>query len=171
MSHAEQVKLIEEISNSLTDYFSNTKVLEIGSMDINGSVRRFFRDCDYVGVDLEEGPGVDHVAAGQVLDFPSDSFDVVFSCECFEHNPYWRETLANMVRMCRPGGLIIVSCGGLGRAEHGTARSEPGNSPATINQGWNYYGNISPRKLSKSIALNWWSDDWLWVLTIRTWIL
>ena len=39
------------------------KVLEIGSLDINGSVRPLFEDAEYyLGIDMQEGPGVDLVA-------------------------------------------------------------------------------------------------------------
>ena len=47
---------------------------------------------------------------------PTASFDVVISCECFEHNPYWRETFLNMTRVLRPGGLFVLTCATTGRA-------------------------------------------------------
>ena len=41
------------------ELFTGTRVLEVGSLDINGSVRPIFTDCEYVGLDLGPGPGVD----------------------------------------------------------------------------------------------------------------
>jgi 2-polyprenyl-3-methyl-5-hydroxy-6-metoxy-1,4-benzoquinol methylase len=41
------------------------------------------------------------------LDFASNSFDTVASCECFEHNPEWAKTFENMHRMCKPEWLGI----------------------------------------------------------------
>ena len=36
------------------------RVLEIGAMNVNGSLRDHMRpDMDYIGIDMEEGPGVD----------------------------------------------------------------------------------------------------------------
>ena len=49
-------------------YFDNVEVIEIGSLDINGSVRDFYGNTPrYIGVDLAEGKGVDLVAEGQDL--------------------------------------------------------------------------------------------------------
>jgi len=66
--------------------------LEVGSLDINGSVRIVFERCDYLGVDLGEGKGVDLVCPGHLLEFPASSFDTVISCQCFEHDVHWQET-------------------------------------------------------------------------------
>ena len=99
MAHAAQQNFFETVSRLYPEVLTNAKILEIGALDIGGSIRGFFRDCDYVGVDLEIGKGVDIARPGQMLDFPSASFDAVVSAECFEHNPYWRETLVNMLRM------------------------------------------------------------------------
>ena len=50
------------------------------------------------------------VAAGEHLPFPDDSFDFVFSHEVIEHvqNDHW--TAAEMVRVLRPGGRIVIFC-------------------------------------------------------------
>lgn len=142
MSHAEQQAFFGRTARRFPDHFSGARVLEVGSLDINGSIRGWFADCDYTGVDVAGGPGVDLVAQGQDLDFPDGSFDTAVSAECFEHNPHWSATFANMVRMVRPGGLVAFSCASTGRPEHGTARSQPGSSPLTVALGWDYYRNL-----------------------------
>ena len=78
MSHKEQTDFVAAVKDKHPEFFQNKKVLEVGSLNINGTVRDFFTDCEYVGCDLGEGPGVDIVCAGQDLDFPDNSFDVVF---------------------------------------------------------------------------------------------
>tara|TARA_B100002003_G_C14092003_1_gene525229 strand:+ start:625 stop:1347 length:723 start_codon:yes stop_codon:yes gene_type:complete len=162
VSHPEQLAFVSALQRIFPNDFKGARVLEIGSMDINGSVRSHFTDCDYVGVDVGEGAGVDHAEPGQLVGFPTASFDVAISCECFEHNPYWVETFANMLRMTKPGGLVIMSCAGNGRKEHGTARSEPGNSPATVEAGWNYYRNVSSADVRAAIPLHlWFSETYL----------
>jgi len=143
VSHGEQQAFFAETARGFPDHFTGVRVLEVGSLDINGSVRRHFTDCDYTGVDIGPGPGVDVVAQGQELDFPDGSFDTTVSAECFEHNPYWMETFANMIRMTRSGGLIAFSCASTGRPEHGTSRSDPGSSPLTVGLGWEYYRNLT----------------------------
>jgi len=143
MSHQHQLEFVSRVGEIFPGHFRGRKVLEIGSLEVNDSVRRFFRDCDYLGIDIAAGPGVDVVCQGQDFAAPDGAFDVVISCEVMEHNPHWRETFANMVRLCAPHGLVVMSCAGIGRREHGTARSDPQASPLTVAQGWNYYRNLS----------------------------
>jgi SAM-dependent methyltransferase len=123
MAHKEQKEFIEMIRNEFPDFFSGKRVLEIGSLDINGSVRKLFENCEYIGVDVAAGPGVDVVCQGQNYSGPDNSFDVAISCEVMEHNPFWAETVKNMIRLCKPGGLVVMTCATLGRREHGTERT------------------------------------------------
>jgi len=144
MCHAEQKHFFQEVKNQFPIFFINSKVLEIGSLDINGSIRDCFETpTEYIGVDLEEGPGVDFVGEGQKIEFSDEYFDCTLSSECFEHNPYWLETFVNMVRMTRQGGLVTFSCASEGRPEHGTTRTNPLDSPFTVNKGWDYYRNLN----------------------------
>ena len=143
MAHIQQRDFIDKIKRRSPKYFSNQTVLEIGSLNINGTVRDFFENCEYVGLDVAEGNGVDVVCEGQKYDAPDNSYDVVCSAECFEHNPYWLETFENMIRLCKPGGFVFFTCATEGRPEHGTSRSTPLDSPLTVDQGWEYYRNLN----------------------------
>lgn len=160
MAHWAQLEYVRQVWTSFPEFFKNRRVLEVGSGDIRGSVRKHFEDCEYLGVDVAEGPGVDRVCSGHELKEAPESFDVVVSCECFEHNPFWQETFVNMVRMLRPGGLCLVSCASLGRREHGTRRTSPAASLATLAQGesahgleqyTDYYGNLRARDFERAI--------------------
>lgn len=151
MAHQQQKNFVEEVRRKLPNFFNNNKVLEIGSLNINGTVRDFFVGCEYTGIDLDEGPGVDVVCAGQEYAAPDDSFDLVCSLECFEHNPFWKETFLNMIRMCRPGGLVLFTCATEGRLEHGTSRTTPADSPFTIGKGWDYYRNLTEKDFTDQI--------------------
>jgi SAM-dependent methyltransferase len=153
MSHPSQVEFIKVTKSLFPEMFVNRKVLEIGSLDINGSVRGFFENCEYIGLDIAPGPGVDIACEGQKYDAPSESFDVVISCEVMEHNPYWEDTLKNMIRLLKPGGLMVMSCATIGRKEHGTTRSESSSSPLTIERGWEYYRNLTAKDILKKIDL------------------
>ncbi|MGD0456994.1 MAG: methyltransferase domain-containing protein [Terriglobia bacterium] len=154
MAHAEQRRFIELVSQHLFKRARPMRILEVGSCDVNGTIRHIFRDStSYIGADLVEGPGVDIVKAGQDIDLASDSVDLALSCECFEHNPYWLKTFQNMTRMTRPGGLIVFTCASRGRVEHGTDRSEPGHSPGTTSLGWNYYRNLRQADFESGLNL------------------
>ena len=152
MAHKEQKEFINNISLKLNQYFNNCDVLEIGSLDINGSIRDFFKNCNYIGNDVAEGNGVDIVSQGQDLKFPDNTFDVVISCEVMEHNPFWKETFKNMIRMCKPDGLIVFTCATKGRIEHGTSQTSPESSPLTLE--WNYYKNLSHRDFEKAFKFD-----------------
>jgi SAM-dependent methyltransferase len=164
MSHPEQLQFIEVFSQEMPEHFQNIRALEVGSLDINGSIRRFFSGGRYTGIDLAPGPGVDVVAQGQEYDAPSDHFDTVLSCEAMEHNPHWQSTMRNMFRMCRPGGLVIMTCATTGRPEHGTSRTTPADSPFTVSAGWNYYQNLSAHDLESKLSFKDAFDEYrLWV--------
>ena len=137
MSHQSQINFVAGLKQLFPQYFSNKKVLEVGSLDINGSIRGFFEHCDYLGVDLGAGKGVDLIAYGEDLDFPDNWFDVVASCECFEHNEKWEETFNNMIRMA--SGLVFFSCATTGRPEHGTRHTSPEDAPFC----GDYYRNLT----------------------------
>lgn len=139
MAHPEQRVFFEQTRERFPHYFKNLYVLEVGSLNINGTVRDFFDTGRYLGVDVAEGHGVDLVAPGQDLQFPDNWFDVAVSAECFEHNPQWLETFTNMHRMASK--FVIFTCATEGRPEHGTTRTTPEDSPFTLT--WNYYQNLT----------------------------
>jgi SAM-dependent methyltransferase len=154
MAHQQQFDYIQGLKSKFPFYFSKKKVLEVGSLDINGSVRAFFDNCDYLGIDVAKGPGVDLVCEGQDLDHEDNTYDTVISCECFEHNPYWVETFNNMHRMAKPQGLIIMTCATTGRPEHGTSKTSPHASPLTVEKGWDYYKNLTAKHFTEKMDLN-----------------
>jgi SAM-dependent methyltransferase len=87
------------------------RILEIGSMDVNGSLRDVAEPTtQYVGVDLEEGPAVDVVVKpGEKLPFDDASFDLIMASSAFEHGPRFWETFLEMCRVAQPGGHIYVN--------------------------------------------------------------
>lgn len=141
MSHWEQRDFFASVRARYPEYFYKKRVLEVGSLNVNGTARDFFTDCTYVGIDVAEGPGVDIVCAGQDFRSP-EPFDVVISGEMLEHNPYWRETWINMCALS--SGLVVMTCAGRDRPEHGTTRSAPETSPLTVGLGWDWYENREP---------------------------
>ena len=87
-------------------------VVEIGSLDINGSVRNLFSG-GYVGVDACHGAGVDIVGdAVDVLWRLESTPEVIVSCEMLEHDlTPWR-TLAAVSGALQSGGWLVLTCRG-----------------------------------------------------------
>lgn len=122
------------------------KVLEFGSLDINGSIKSIFEPrCSlYLGVDLQEGPGVDIVCGAHEFD-TQEVFDVVVACEVFEHTPLWREIINNAHRLMQPGGLFIATMAGEGRWPHSAIDDAPIRS-------WEYYDNVGSWELNRHLS-------------------
>ena len=119
MAHWSQTEFVRKVSLEYPRHFRGTRVLEVGSHDVNGSVRTFFTDCCYTGLDVVPGKAVDVVCEAQKYNAPFNTFDVTISCECLEHNPEWIATFANMIRVTKPGGLVVMTCASPGRPIHG----------------------------------------------------
>ena len=154
MAHYQQLKFVETVRQFFPDKFSNQKVLEVGSWNVSGSVRQFFDGCDYTGVDVSPGPGVDVICFGQDLDYPSGIFDTVISCECFEHNPEWVATFKNMHRMLKDDGIFVLTCATYGRREHGTPRRSMDSSLTSDAEGGEYYLNLSMEDLKVFLPID-----------------
>lgn len=88
------------------------RLVEVGSLDVNGSPRSIFTDADpYVGIDLEMGPGVDVVCDGErITDYvPIRSADTVVCCETLEHTVRPWLVVDAMKAVLRPGGHLWIS--------------------------------------------------------------
>ncbi|MFA5863117.1 MAG: methyltransferase domain-containing protein [Phycisphaerae bacterium] len=111
-------------SSVTPDEVKNKKVIEIGSYDVNGSFKSFMKNWEpeqYLGVDIENGPGVDLVcSADDVLSrFGKEAFDIVISTELLEHVKDWRLVISNMKNICKPNGIILITTRSFGFPFHG----------------------------------------------------
>ena len=147
MSHYQQIKFIELFKKHFTKDWSNKKILEIGSYDVNGTIRKYFNNNDYTGMDLIEGKGVDVVYDGKQIDFEEESFDLTLSCECFEHNKYYRENFLDMIKVTKKGGFVVFTCASKGRSEHGTSRTNDASPGSQMK--WDYYKNLNKKDFEK----------------------
>lgn len=98
-------------SRSIAQITENPKVLEIGSQNINGSIR----DCcppsfGYTGVDFVKGDSVDLVLADPyLLPFVDESFDIVIASSCLEHSEMFWLIYLEMLRVLSPSGLLYFN--------------------------------------------------------------
>jgi len=86
------------------------KLLDVGSLDVNGSLRPIFtnRGWHYTGIDRQAGKNVDIVNRRHTLPFYPETFQVVVSSSALEHDPCFWITFWEMVRVVEPGGLIYI---------------------------------------------------------------
>lgn len=164
MSHPQQRDFCRKVKRLLPQFFKKVNVIDVGSLDINGNNKGLFTRCFYLGVDIQPGRNVDVVGkAHEVLEGltpviePSyvwnwrksrieddGRFNTIICTEVLEHDRDYEKTLLAMYHKLKPGGLLIITCGGDGRPEHGTEENTPGASPATHD----YYGNVSNKMFS-----------------------
>lgn len=165
MAHKEQIEYVNSVKTKFPEYFNKKKVLGIGTFNVCGTEDVFFNNCDYQGLDIGEGKGVDIVCPAQDFDAPNNTYDVIISCECFEHNPFYKETIQNAVRMLKTKGLFLFTCATTGRAVHGTKNSDEKDKikhknwitmPNVFREDWDndYYKNLTEYDIRKAIDID-----------------
>lgn len=122
MSHSSVIKFGREVLRP--EDVRGRSVIEVGSLDVNGSLRRYIeadQPGSYLGVDIISGPGVDEVcdAGDLVARFGSERFEVVVTTEMMEHVRDWRRVVSNLKQVLRPGGLLVLTTRSLGFPYHG----------------------------------------------------
>jgi len=87
------------------------KIADIGSLDINGSLKTIFpAHHDYKGVDFAPGKNVDIVIQDPYkLPFENESLDVVVSSSCFEHSDMFWLVFNEIMRILKPDGLFYLN--------------------------------------------------------------
>lgn len=133
MAHQAQRQWFEKIKQKFPDSFKGKRVLDCGSLDVNGSLKDLFTDCEYIGIDIHPGNNV-HVVI-KAHEYWAPKFDTLVSAEMLEHDEYYQLSLQHMYHLLKPGGLMAISAAGKGRAEHGNHGENWGTSP-------DYYRNL-----------------------------
>jgi len=88
-------------------------VVEIGSLLVQdravGDLRPFFAGREFIGCDMQPGPGVDRVERLEALSFADGFAGTVLCLNVFEHAwEFWRGA-QEIARITRPGGLALVT--------------------------------------------------------------
>lgn len=88
------------------------RLLDVGSMNVNGDYRGLFawEKVEYVGLDVAPGPGVDLVPQDpyQWSELPDNTFDVIISGQALEHVEYPWLVLEQIARKLKPEGLVCL---------------------------------------------------------------
>ena len=108
--------LIEVMSTFFQRSIKRILVVGCGSGREAGMLSRAF-GADVVGIDLGDDYTFDHEGAAPAklvmmdareMNFPDNSFDMVFSFHTLEHIPGPQIALAEMSRVLRPGGVYLI---------------------------------------------------------------
>lgn len=157
MAHPEQKAFCEKVKALHPQFFEYKKVLDVGSLDINGNNRFLFENCSHLGIDIGPGPNVDVVSVAHEFNDPDGSYDVVISTECFEHDMHYDKSIKNIVRLLASGGMFVFTCATTGRPEHGTRRSDQGvNAPllSSYDEWADYYKNLTEQDIRDVIDVD-----------------
>jgi hypothetical protein len=88
------------------------RILDIGSLDVNGSYRELFSVSPwvYTGLDMGAGKNVDVVVHTPYVwrEVASASADVVISGQAFEHIEYFWITMLEIARVLKVGGICCI---------------------------------------------------------------
>jgi SAM-dependent methyltransferase len=89
-------------------------VYEFGAYQVeeapeNCDLRPLLTGKAYVGCDMRAGPGVDKVLNLHQIDLPDGSVGTVFLMDTLEHVEYPHQAMAEVHRILKPGGIVIMS--------------------------------------------------------------
>lgn len=92
---------------------AGTKVLDAGAGE--GAYRKFFSHCQYKSIDMAVGEtqwdysALDYVAPLDKMPIPTGTFDAVLCTQVLEHLEHPRESVAEMFRVLREGGVLYIT--------------------------------------------------------------
>lgn len=143
--HPAAFTYVKHARDRLPPLTAYTRVLEIGSYNVNGTIRELFRGTQYRGMDARKGPGVDLVHDATKF-FPLAVLnDVVVCCETLEHAENWPAVVKNAAAWLRPGGVFIGTAAGVGRPPHLCSGAPMPDPPPE------FYQNIAPEALDAAL--------------------
>lgn len=130
------------------DEVEGKRVLEVGALDVNGSVRPYvtsLKPAEYIGTDRRMGRRVNiQVPASQLIaTFGCDAFDIVICLETLEHMIDWRVSLWCMAQVLREGGLLVLTTRSPGFPRHEHPNDYWRFAGADLSRLFSVWGNIT----------------------------
>jgi predicted SAM-dependent methyltransferase len=110
----------EEVRNFVQQHLDKLKgdVLEVGSLNVNGSVRDLVPNA--IGCDMRKGPNVDVVCDAERLieKFGANKFDAVMTFDAFEHMEDWRWCVTAMWGVLKTNGWLVMTMASPAKGRH-----------------------------------------------------
>jgi cephalosporin hydroxylase len=106
---------------------SDKKILDVGSYNVNGTMKPIFDKGQYIGLDMENGDNVDIVGSSHDIPFKDEYFDIVISSSCFEHDDMFWVSFIEMCRVLKKGGYMYIQA-----PQNGPYHGWPGDN-------WRFY--------------------------------
>lgn len=101
----------KEMGRILDTWQGAASVLDVGSLDVNGTYRPLVRGHGwyYTGLDMSDGPNVD-IVTPDPYNFPiaDNAYDIVISGSTMEHVQAIWLWVPELARVLRPGGLLAI---------------------------------------------------------------
>lgn len=133
-THFNQVDRDEWVAAQARSLPTGARVLDVGAGP--GPYRELFAHCEYLAQDFGQEPAtqgcytkLDYECDITAIPAEDESFDAILCTEVLEHVPDPRSAVAEMARLLKPGGRLILTAP-LGSAIH--------------QQPYHFYGGFSP---------------------------
>jgi|GEM_PF-6268190 len=100
-----------EFFKTYVDSKKNQTIVDIGSLDVNGSLRDYApANSTYIGLDFAAGKSVDIILEDAYsFPLPDNYADVIVTSSCFEHSQFFWKTFMEGLRILKPTGIMYVS--------------------------------------------------------------
>lgn len=108
MHHSAYVNAEIFYNNYCSENIESKSILDVGSYDVNGTMKPIFGKGKYIGMDMEAGDNVDFVGVSHNIPFKDGYFDIVVSSSCFEHDDMFWVSFLEMCRVLKPGGFMFI---------------------------------------------------------------
>ena|SRR3990167_6441653 len=120
--------MIEQVKEFVREFWEShgplDKILDVGSRDINGSVRQILDGLkwkgNFTGLDMIDGTGVDIVMNAHDMGkkWKKPKFDLVTCVDTLEHDDRFWLTVQEMRKVVKPGGWMIITVPSLSHPFH-----------------------------------------------------